>query len=48
VNNEDRLKELRAKETLTDEEMNELIRLSPPSSFKTGPNLKTMGVVDVD
>src|SRR3972149_1552452 len=48
MSNEDRLKELRAKETLTDEEMNELIRLSPPNPFKTGPNLKTMGVVDVD
>src|SRR5918911_288518 len=48
MSDEKRLEELKSKEVLTDEEMNELIRLSSPGSFKTGPNLKTMGVVDVD
>ncbi len=43
-----RLEELRAKDTLTDEEMEELIHLSPSGTFKSGPNLITMGVVDID
>jgi hypothetical protein len=43
-----RLEALRAKETLTDEEMKELIPLSPSGTFKTGPNLIAMGVVNVD
>lgn len=47
MNDEKRLEELKSKETLTDDEMNELIRLSPSGSFKSVPNLKAMGVVDV-
>jgi len=45
---EDRLQALRMKEELTDEEMRELVRLSKPETFKTGPNLLTLGVTDVD
>ncbi len=48
MNNKPRLEELKDKETLTDNEMAELIQLSPPGTFKTGPNLKTMGVVDIE
>ncbi len=48
MNHEKYLEELRSKETLTDKEMNDLIRLSPPGSFKSGPNLKALGVADVD
>lgn len=43
-----RLSDLKEKETLTHEEMLELVRLSPPGAFKTGPNLLTLGVVDVN
>ena len=46
-NHKSRLEELRTEETLSDEEMQELIRLSPSGAFNTGPNLVTMGVVDV-
>lgn len=45
---EQRLEELRAKETLTDVEMQELIRLSPPTTFKSGPNLLSIGVTDLE
>lgn len=48
MENKSRLEELRAKENLTGEEMQELIRLSPSGTFKTGHNLITMGVVDVN
>ncbi len=48
MSNEDRLKELKAKDTLSDEEMNELIRLSPPSTFKSLPNMQTLGITDID
>jgi len=44
----DRLKELRAKKRLTPEEMSERIKLSDPGSFKLGPNLFDLGVVDLD
>lgn len=47
MDHKSRLQELRAKETLSDEEMQKLIRLNPSGTFKTGPNLVTMGVVDV-
>ena len=47
MSNKLRLEELKEKETLTDDEMAEFIRLSPPGSFKSGPNLITMGVVDI-
>ena len=47
MNNKLRLEELRNKEALTDDEMAELIRLSPPGTFKKGPNLTTMGIVDI-
>ena len=48
MSNENRLEELKAKDILTDEEMSELIRLSRPRSFKSGPNLKAMGIIDVN
>jgi hypothetical protein len=48
MSNEDRLKELRGKETLTDDEMKELIRLSPPSTFKSLPDMQTLGVTDIE
>lgn len=44
---EDRLTELKEKEELTHEEMLDLMRLSPPATFKKGPNLLTLGVVDL-
>ena len=47
MSNKSRLEELKEKETLTDDEMAELIRLSPTGTFKTGPNLITMGVVNI-
>jgi len=47
LDHKSRLQELGAKETLSDEEMKEIIRLSPSGTFKTFPNLVTMGVVDV-
>jgi len=43
-----RLKELQSKETLTDSEMNELISLSSPNTFKSLPNMYSLGVVDVE
>lgn len=43
-----RLAELAQLETLTDTEMQELVRLRPPGTFKTLPNLLTLGVVDVN
>lgn len=42
------LKELQSKETLTDSEMNELISLSSPNTFKSLPNMYSLGVVDVE
>lgn len=47
MSRETRLRELRAKDTLTDKEMDDLIRLSPSGTFRKGPNLTTMGVVDI-
>lgn len=44
---EQRLKELGRKEKLTDAEMQELTRLSPPTTFKSGPNLLKIGVTDI-
>ena len=44
---QDRLSELRSKEQLTHEEMLELVRLSPAGTFKNGPNLLTLGIVDL-
>ena len=46
--NQDRLEELRNKETLTTSELDELIRLSPEGSFMILPNVKTMGVLDIE
>jgi hypothetical protein len=43
----DRLQELSEKEILTDAELNELMELSPAGSFKTAPNLLTIGVNNV-
>lgn len=45
---EKRLAELSGLGTLTDAEMQELVRLRPPGAFKTGPNLLTLGVVNLD
>lgn len=42
-----RLVEIQRKETLTDAEMEELIKLRPTGTFKSLPNIKTLGVVDV-
>ena len=47
-NKEKRLAELKMKDTLTDAEMEELIQLSPSGTFKSGSNLFTIGVIDVD
>ncbi|MDD5222693.1 MAG: hypothetical protein PHE84_01770 [bacterium] len=47
-NNNERIKELKKKEELTDKEMQELIALSPPGTFKKGPNLQNIGVVDIE
>jgi hypothetical protein len=44
---EKRLTELKELETLTDAQMEDLIRLSPPSTFKTLPNLHKLGVVNI-
>lgn len=44
----DRLAELEELETLSDAEMEELNRLSPPGRFKRLPNLFTIGMVDVE
>ena len=48
ISPEQRLKELRGKKTLTDSEKQELIQLSPSGTFKSGPNLLTIGVTDFD
>lgn len=45
---EKRLAKLSGLETLTDAEMQELVRLRPPGAFKTGPNLLTLGVVNLE
>jgi hypothetical protein len=45
---EKRLAELGQLKTLTDAEMQELMRLSPHGTFKTLPNLLTLGVVDLN
>jgi hypothetical protein len=44
MNKEQRLAELQNLEVLTDAEINELIALSPSGSFKSGPNLLTIGI----
>lgn len=44
----ERLFELRQKSTLTDAEMRELVQLSPKGTFKSGPNLLDLGVVDLE
>lgn len=46
-NDEQRLTELRAKDQLTDAEMQELIRLSPAGTFLKLPRLQSMGVIDL-
>lgn len=49
MNSQDkRLDELKKKDTLTDAEMQELIKLSPSGTFKSGPNVKKLGVVDIE
>lgn len=48
MNDRSRLEELRSKETLTNEEMQELVRLSPLETFKTVPNMLTLGVSDIE
>ena len=48
MRDDERLAELRKKETLTHSEMQELIRLSPAGSFKSGPNLLKIGIVDIE
>jgi hypothetical protein len=44
----ERLSELRKKTVLTDTEMNELMQLSPIGEFKSGPNLFTLGIKNID
>jgi hypothetical protein len=44
MNKEKRLAELKNKEVLTDAEINELMVLSPSGTFKSGPNLLTIGI----
>nr|WP_295932051.1 hypothetical protein [uncultured Dyadobacter sp.] len=48
MDTETRLAELNAKPQLTDDEMKEVIRLSPPNTIKSLPNLLTLGVKDVN
>jgi hypothetical protein len=45
---EERLAELKSKETLTNAEMDELTQLSPAGTFKSLPNVLTIGVKNVD
>ena len=45
---EKRLEELRAKKTLTNEEMGELVRLSPKDSFKLLPNAYKIGIKNLE
>jgi hypothetical protein len=45
MTNDARLKQLRSKETLTNDEMNELVRLSPEGMLSL-PNMETLGVTD--
>ncbi len=47
-NKEKRLAELNQLETLSDAEMQEFVRLRPPETFKTLPDLSTLGVVDLN
>ncbi|MCK4734126.1 MAG: hypothetical protein KAT65_16860, partial [Methanophagales archaeon] len=44
---EKRLGELKKKDTPTDAEMQELRKLSPSGTFKSLPNMKKLGVVDI-
>ena len=44
----ERLGARKKRETLTDAEMQELIKLSPGGTFKSLPNLKNLGVVDIE
>jgi hypothetical protein len=44
---EGRLANLRAKSELTDDEFRELIKLSPPGTFRRLPNLQTAGLHDL-
>jgi len=48
ANKDDRLAELKDKEELSDAEMEELVRLSPPGSFLAGPAFSSLGMIDVD
>jgi len=45
---EKRLEELRAKEALSNEEIEELVRLSPKGSFKLLPNAFTIGITNLE
>lgn len=50
MNCNSRLEHLQSKETLTSAEMEELIKLSPPGTFKALPamaNFKNIGVIDL-
>lgn len=44
----ERLYELWEKTTLTDAEMRELVQLSPKGTFKKGPNVLDLGVIDLE
>ena len=43
-----RLAELEKLETLNDAEMQELIKLSPPTRFKKLPNIATLGAANIE
>ena len=49
MNDKKRLEELRKKDTLTDSEMQELIQLSPPGTFKKLPvNMQALGIINLE
>jgi hypothetical protein len=49
MNEQDRQEELNSKETLTDAEMQELVRLSPPGRFKKFPaNVFDLGITNLE
>lgn len=48
MNVESRIAELEAKTTLTNAEMNELMSLQPSGTFKSLPNLLTLGVKNIE
>ena len=45
---DEQLDALKKRETLTDAEMQDLIKLSPTGTFKSGPNLNKLGLVDIN